>query len=76
MSVEDHTSVIASHCGLELVDPYAGIYREDFSLQSLQAFGRWSAEVCKDNEARNKYRTGRPTGASNFQSDFTPMAVG
>jgi len=35
VSVEDHAPVIISHCGLELVDPYAGIYGENFSLQSF-----------------------------------------
>ena len=35
MSIEDHTSIVVPHCGLKLVDPYAGIYREDFSLQSI-----------------------------------------
>ena len=47
VGVEDHASVIISHCGLELVDPYAGVYREDFSLQSLQTFGGKSARMCK-----------------------------
>ena len=35
VSIEDHAPVVVSHCGLELIDPYTGIYREDFSLQSL-----------------------------------------
>ena len=39
MSVEEYTPVVISHCGLKLVDPYAGIYCEDFSLQRLQALG-------------------------------------
>ena len=35
VSVEDYTPVVISHCGLKLVDPYAGIYRKDLSLQSF-----------------------------------------
>jgi hypothetical protein len=35
VSIQDYASVIASHRGLKLVDPYAGIDCEDFSLQSL-----------------------------------------
>lgn len=35
VSVEDHMPVAVSHCGLELINPYTGIYREGFSLQSL-----------------------------------------
>jgi hypothetical protein len=32
--------------------------------------------VRKGGVAMKKYRTGRPTGVSNFQRDFTPMVVG
>jgi len=48
MGIVDHTPVVVSHCGLELVNPYTGIYREDTSLQSLQAFERKSAKTCKE----------------------------
>lgn len=75
VSVKDHTPLIVSHCGLELVDPYTRIYCEDFSLQSLQTVERKSEKARKSSAIRKKYSTGRPTGASNFQRDFTPMVV-
>jgi len=48
MGIVDHTPVVVSHRGLELVNPYTGIYCEDTSLQSLQAFERKSVKVCKE----------------------------
>lgn len=47
VGVAYHTSVIVSHRGLELVDPYAGIYREDFSFKCLQAFQNKVSERLK-----------------------------
>lgn len=35
VSIEEHPPVLVPHCGLELVNPYTGIYCEDFSLQGL-----------------------------------------